>query len=37
VVAPGNYQFMDFVKVGVPLQALALGVTLLLVPILFPF
>jgi di/tricarboxylate transporter len=37
VVAPGNYQFMDFVKVGVPLQALALGVTLLLVPLLFPF
>lgn len=37
VVAPGNYRFSDFARVGIPLQLLALGVTLLLTPILFPF
>ncbi|MBB1270731.1 SLC13 family permease [Shewanella sp. SR44-3] len=37
VVAPGNYKFMDFVKVGAPLQLAALLVTILLVPWLFPF
>ncbi|GGB95997.1 SLC13 family permease [Marinobacterium zhoushanense] len=37
VLAPGNYRFADFAKVGIPLQLLALGVTLLLTPMLFPF
>ncbi|WLD57314.1 SLC13 family permease [Salinispirillum sp. LH 10-3-1] len=37
VVTPGNYQFMDFVKVGVPLQLLSMAVTLLMLPRLFPF
>lgn len=37
VVAPGNYRFVDFVRVGVPLQLLALAVTLIMVPRLFPF
>ena len=37
VLAPGNYRFIDFVKVGIPLQLLALVVTLLLTPLFFPF
>lgn len=37
VVAPGHYRFADFVKVGVPLQMLALIITLVLTPVLFPF
>lgn len=36
VYGPGEYRFFDFVKVGVPFTALVLGVTLLLVPRLFP-
>ena len=37
VLGPGGYRFNDFVKVGVPLQLLAMAVTLVAVPILFPF
>lgn len=37
VLGPGNYRFMDFVKVGVPLQLLAMAVALLVIPLLFPF
>jgi len=37
VVVPGNYKFMDFVKVGVPLTILIMLTTVLLIPILFPF
>ena len=36
VLGPGGYQFTDFVKVGVPLQFLAMVVNLLVVPLLFP-
>jgi di/tricarboxylate transporter len=36
VLGPGGYRFIDFVKVGVPLQILAMIVTLLAVPVLFP-
>ena len=36
VLGPGGYRFNDFVRVGVPLQVLALIVTLLAVPVLFP-
>ena len=36
VMGPGEYKFNDFVKVGVPLQLLAMVVTLLSVPLLFP-
>jgi di/tricarboxylate transporter len=36
VLAPGQYRFSDFVRVGVPLQLIALVVTVLLVPRLFP-
>ena len=36
VVGPGNYRFVDFVKIGVPLAMIALVVTVLLVPVLMP-
>jgi di/tricarboxylate transporter len=36
VVAPGNYSFGDFMKVGIPLTILAMLVTVLLVPWLLP-
>jgi di/tricarboxylate transporter len=37
VLGPGGYRFGDFFKVGVALQLLVLAVTLVLVPVLFPF
>ena len=37
ILAPGRYRFIDFVKVGVPLQLLAMVLALLLTPWLFPF
>jgi di/tricarboxylate transporter len=37
VMGPGGYRFGDFLKIGVALQVLILGTTLLVVPILFPF
>ncbi|MEH6627475.1 MAG: SLC13 family permease [Motiliproteus sp.] len=37
VLVPGNYQFRDFVRVGVPLQLIAMVITLLVTPWLFPF
>lgn len=37
VVEPGQYRFLDFVKVGLPLVLITWGVTLLLTPLLFPF
>jgi len=36
VVEPGNYRFIDFVKVGVPMTILVMIVTLLVLPFLFP-
>jgi di/tricarboxylate transporter len=36
VLGPGGYRFNDFIKVGLPLQVLAMVVTLLAVPLLFP-
>ncbi len=35
VLGPGGYRFNDFLKVGVPLQLLAMVVTLVTVPLLF--
>ncbi|MES9832595.1 MAG: SLC13 family permease [Candidatus Thiodiazotropha sp. DIVDIV] len=35
ILGPGNYRFSDFLKIGVPLQALALIVTLVMVPLIF--
>jgi di/tricarboxylate transporter len=37
VFTPGGYRFTDYVKVGAPLLLLALLVTLLLVPLIWPF
>ncbi|MFW5834098.1 MAG: SLC13 family permease [Pseudomonadota bacterium] len=37
VLGPGNYRFVDFVKVGMPLQLMAMVVCLLAVPVFFPF
>jgi di/tricarboxylate transporter len=37
VVAPGNYGFLDFVKVGLPLLLLTWATALLVIPIFFPF
>jgi len=37
VLGPGNYRFIDFVKVGVPLQLIAMVVALVAIPLLFPF
>jgi di/tricarboxylate transporter len=37
VVAPGNYRFADFVRVGVPFTILVMIVCVVLVPIVYPF
>ena len=37
VLVPGNYRFRDFVRVGVPLQLMAMVVTLIVTPMVFPF
>lgn len=37
VLGPGQYKFMDFVKIGVPLSILVMIVCLIMIPILFPF
>ncbi len=37
VMAPGGYRFADFVKVGVPFTLLVMVVSVLMVPVLFPF
>lgn len=37
VVGPGNYRFVDFLRIGVPLAGLTLAVCLLLVPAILPF
>ena len=36
VLGPGRYRFRDFAKIGIPLQLLAMAVTLLAVPLVFP-
>ena len=36
VLGPGGYRFTDFLRMGIPLQLLALAITLLGVPLLFP-
>jgi di/tricarboxylate transporter len=37
VVGPGNYRFVDFVKIGVPFSLVTLVVCVLLVPVLLPY
>ena len=36
VMAPGEYRFIDFLKTGTPMIAIALGVVLVMVPMLYP-
>ena len=37
VLGPGNYQFSDFVKIGVPFTLLVMIVCAIMIPLLFPF
>lgn len=37
VLAPGEYRFIDYVRAGVPLQLLVMGICLILVPVFFPW
>ena len=37
VVGAGNYKFMDYVKSGLPLIIIALIVSMIVLPIAFPF
>ncbi|MCL2790373.1 MAG: SLC13 family permease [Desulfobulbus sp.] len=37
VVGPGRYSFLDFVRIGVPLTLLVMLITVILVPLVFPF
>ncbi len=37
VYGPGGYRFSDFVRIGVPLDLLAMTITILLAPLFFPF
>lgn len=36
IMGPGGYRFSDYIKVGVPLTAVVLGVTLLVLPVFWP-
>jgi di/tricarboxylate transporter len=37
VVGPGDYTLFDFLRIGVPLTAIVMLITVLLVPVFFPF
>jgi di/tricarboxylate transporter len=37
IVEPGKYRFADFVKAGLPVLSLSLGVSLLVIPLVFRF
>ena len=37
VLGPGGYKFMDYIRVGVPLNALGMIVTVALTPLFFGF
>ena len=37
VYGPGNYRYVDFLKIGLPLTALLGLVTILIVPLVWPF
>jgi di/tricarboxylate transporter len=37
IMGPGGYRFSDYIKVGLPLTLLVLGVALLVVPVFWPF
>ena len=37
VYGPGGYRYLDFTRAGLPLNFLLLGITLVLVPLFWPF
>lgn len=37
IMGPGGYRFVDYIKVGVPLTLVVLLVTMLALPLLWPF
>jgi len=37
ILGPGGYKFGDFAKVGIPLQVIILAISLIILPVLFPF
>jgi di/tricarboxylate transporter len=37
VMGPGGYRFMDYLKIGVPMSLLATAVTVMLIPLVWPF
>lgn len=37
VLAPGEYRFIDYVRAGIPLQLLVMVISLILVPVFFPW
>jgi len=37
VMVPGNYRFIDFMRIGVPFTLMVMAISVLLVPLLFPF
>ena len=37
VMGAGNYRFSDYIKVGAPLMLIAMAVTMVVLPLLFPF
>ncbi|MBL0386593.1 anion permease [Tumebacillus sp. ITR2] len=37
VMAPGGYKYKDYVKFGLPMTLLSFGITMLLVPLIWPF
>ena len=37
VLGPGNYKFMDFIRVGVPFTVLVMVVSVIAIPWFFPF
>ncbi|MFP1787955.1 SLC13 family permease [Lonsdalea quercina] len=37
VLAPGGYRFSDFLKIGVPFTVLVMGVSVVMIPWLYPF
>jgi di/tricarboxylate transporter len=37
VYGPGGYRFSDFARIGIPLDLLAMAITVLLAPVVYPF
>jgi di/tricarboxylate transporter len=37
VMGPGGYRFVDYVKVGMPLTGIVFAITMLMVPVMWPF